>query len=38
MSKKGQKYNRYSYEFKKEVIEKYLEGYSKPSLLELWKR
>ena len=26
MAKKGQKYNKYSYEFKKEAVEKYLSG------------
>ena len=26
MAKKGQKYNNYSYEFKKEAVEKYLSG------------
>jgi transposase len=37
MAKKGQKLKQYNYEFKKQVIKKYLEGYSKPQLLEMFE-
>ena len=37
MAKKGQKYKIYSYDFKKKVLEKYLEGFSKPELMELFR-
>lgn len=36
MAKKGQKFKSYSYDFKKEVLQKYLEGFSKPQLMELF--